>query len=178
MSPLVNMVYNKSNVLVVVLDNRITAMTGHQPNPDTGYDGMGEPAKELQIEDIVKACGVENVKVVDPFNMKEMEKTVKEYLNNGELSVIVAKRRCYLLEAREKRRKGIDVTKFQVNESLTPEQKKIMKSYACPAFHKDSKGNISIDETICAGCASCVQIIGPGKIGPKKKSVPKEKGKK
>lgn len=168
-SPLINMVFNKSNVLVVILDNRITAMTGHQPNPDTGYTGMGEPTQEVSIEEVVKACGVKNVKVVDPFNMKEMESIVEEYLNKDELSVIISKRRCYLLESRDKRREGIDVTKFEVKDSLSPEQIDTLKRYACPAFFKDHKGQMHIDPTICAGCASCSQIIEPGKIGPKKK---------
>jgi len=98
---LVNAVYNKSNPLVVILDNRITAMTGHQPNPGMGKTLMGEDTEELKIEEIAKACGVKNVKVLDPINMQDLENTVKEFLEKGEVSVIVCKRICALLAKRQ-----------------------------------------------------------------------------
>jgi len=81
---LINAVYNQSNPLIIVMDNRITAMTGHQPNP----------GQEIKIEDIVKGCGVKNVKVVDSVNIKELQSVIKEFLNKKEISVIVARRMC------------------------------------------------------------------------------------
>jgi len=99
---LINAVYNNSNPLFIVLDNRITAMTGHQNNPGMGKNGMGEPAPELLIEDIAKACGVKNIKVLDQINVKELEETVKEFLDKKEISVIICKRICALLERRQK----------------------------------------------------------------------------
>ncbi len=98
---LINAVYNKSNPLIVILDNRITAMTGHQPNPGMGKNAMGEPAEELKIEDIVKACGVKHVRVLDPINTKEFEDTIKDFLGKEEVSVIIAKRICALLLKRQ-----------------------------------------------------------------------------
>jgi indolepyruvate ferredoxin oxidoreductase alpha subunit len=98
---LVNAVYNKSNPLMIVMDNRITAMTGHQPNPGMGKNLMGEDAPELQIADITKACGVKNVKVLDPINIKELEETIKEFLDKDEISLIVCKRICALLAKRQ-----------------------------------------------------------------------------
>lgn len=95
---LINAVYNKSNPLVVILDNRITAMTGHQPNPGMGKTGMGEDTEELRIEEIAKACGVKHIKVLDQINVKEFENTIKEFLNKDEISLIVCKRICKLLE--------------------------------------------------------------------------------
>ncbi len=88
---LINAVHNKSNPLIIILDNRTTAMTGFQPHPGTSRTGMGEETKEILIEDIAKACGVENVKVVDPFNLNEMIATIKEFLQKDKVSVIVAK---------------------------------------------------------------------------------------
>lgn len=99
---LVNAVYNKSNPLVIILDNRITAMTGHQQNPGMGKTGAGEDTEELKIEEIVKACGVKNIKVLDPANSKELEDTVKEFLQKSEVSVIICRRICALLERRQK----------------------------------------------------------------------------
>jgi len=89
---LINSVYNKSNQLIMVLDNRITAMTGHQNNP----------GEILEIEEIARACGVKNIKVLDPINMKELEETIKDYLNKEETTMIVCKRICALLAKRSK----------------------------------------------------------------------------
>jgi len=100
---LINTVYNKSNPLVIVMDNRITAMTGHQTNPGMGKTIMGDNTEELQIAEIAKACGVKNVKVLDPINIKELEDTVKEFLEKEEVSLIVCKRVCALLERRQKK---------------------------------------------------------------------------
>ncbi len=100
---MVNAVYNKSNPLVIVMDNRITAMTGHQTNPGMGKTIMGDNTEELQIADIAKACGVKHIKVLDPINIKELEDTVKEFLDKEEISLIVCKRICALLERRQKK---------------------------------------------------------------------------
>jgi len=101
---LINSVYNQSGPLIIIMDNRITAMTGHQPNPGMGKTGMGEDVEEIEIEDIVKACGVKHVKAIDPKNINEFKKTIKEFLNKKEVSVIVAKRICALWEKRLKRK--------------------------------------------------------------------------
>jgi len=102
MPALTNAVYNKSNPLVIILDNRITAMTGHQPNPGMGKTLMNEDTVELSIEEIVKALGVKNVKVLDQINIKELEETAKDFLQKSDVSVIVCKRICALLERRQK----------------------------------------------------------------------------
>ena len=99
---LINTVYNKSNPLMIVLDNRITAMTGHQPNPGMGKTSMGEDTEELKIEEIAKACGVKHIKVLDPINIQEFENTIKEFLEKNEVSLIVCKRICALLARRQK----------------------------------------------------------------------------
>lgn len=80
-------------------------MTGHQPNPGMGKTGMGEDSEDIRIEDIVRACGVKHVKVVDPKNVSELKKTIKEFLNKKEVSVIVSKRICALWARRLKRMK-------------------------------------------------------------------------
>jgi indolepyruvate ferredoxin oxidoreductase alpha subunit len=94
---LINTVFNQSNPLIIILDNRTTAMTGHQPHPGVG-DG-----KAINIEDIVKACGIKNVKVIDQVeNQKEFEETLKEFLEKDEVSVIIARHICALLEKKKK----------------------------------------------------------------------------
>jgi len=86
---LINTIYNKSNPLIIILDNSTTAMTGHQPHP-------GAPATPngIKIENVVKGCGVKNLKVIDPINQKEFVDAVKEFLNKKEVSVIIARRPC------------------------------------------------------------------------------------
>jgi len=93
---LINTIYNKSNPLIIIMDNRTTAMTGHQPHP-------GAPAKdhEIKIEDIVRALGVKYVKTIDPINVKEFEKTLKEFLRKKEISVIIARRPCVQIMKRK-----------------------------------------------------------------------------
>jgi indolepyruvate ferredoxin oxidoreductase alpha subunit len=100
---LINAVYNQSNPLMIIMDNRITAMTGHQTNPGMGKTIMQTPAPELQIADIARSCGVKNIKVLDPINQEELQETVKEFLEKPEISVIVCKRICALLERRIKK---------------------------------------------------------------------------
>jgi indolepyruvate ferredoxin oxidoreductase alpha subunit len=99
---LINTVFNKSNPLIIISDNRTTAMTGHQTNPGLGRTGMGEITPEIKIEDIVAACGVKNLKVIDPINKDELEKTIKEFLDKDEVSVIVARRICIIVAKRQK----------------------------------------------------------------------------
>ena len=91
---LINAVYNESNPLIIIFDNRTTAMTGLQPHPGMGKTGMGEKVKEIKIEDIVRACGVKNVKTIDPQNIKKIEETIKEFLEKKEVSVIIARHPC------------------------------------------------------------------------------------
>ena len=99
---LVNAVYNKSNPLIIVLDNRITAMTGHQQNPGMGKTLMGADIQQIKIEDVAKACGVKHIKVLDPKNMPELESAIKEFLQKDEVSMIICRRVCTLLERRLK----------------------------------------------------------------------------
>jgi len=100
---LINTVFNKTNPLIIVMDNRITAMTGLQPNPGMGRTGMGETTQEIKIENIARACGVKNVKVIDPINIKELQAAIKEFLNKKEVSVIVARRVCALFAKKQKK---------------------------------------------------------------------------
>ena len=117
MPGLVNAVYNKSDPLIIVLDNRITAMTGHQQNPGMGKTLMGDNVEDVKIGEIAKACGVKNVKVLDPINMQELEKTIKDFMQKDEVSVIVCRHICALLERRLK--SNPELQKFYTNPQVT-----------------------------------------------------------
>jgi len=98
---LVNAVYNKSSPLFIILDNRITAMTGHQTNPGVGKTLMNNESPELRVEEIARACGVKNIRVLDQINVREFEDALKEFLTKDEISLIVCKRVCALLARRQ-----------------------------------------------------------------------------
>jgi indolepyruvate ferredoxin oxidoreductase alpha subunit len=157
LSSLVNIVYNKSNPLIIILDNRITAMTGHQPNPGMGITGMGEPTKEIAIEDAVKGLGIKNVKVVDPYNIKQMIETVKEFLNKDEPSVIVAKRECRLLTYRRMRRDGLKLPVFEIDRNKCKGCETCLTQLGCPAITREN-GICRIEKDLCNGCSVCLQI--------------------
>jgi indolepyruvate ferredoxin oxidoreductase alpha subunit len=89
---LINTVFNKSNPLIIIMNNQTTAMTGHQPHP-----AASEGEEVVKIEEVVKACGVKNVKTIDPVNSQEFEETVKEFLSKDEVSVIIARHPCVFL---------------------------------------------------------------------------------
>lgn len=167
MPGLVNMVYNKSNPLVIVLDNRTTAMTGHQPHPGVGVTAMGESSKPILIEDVARAFGVKNVKVVDPFNLKETADAVREFINKNEVSVIVAKRECELLAVRRKKREGIKIPKFEIDQKKCDKCGVCLYKFACPAFKREGK-RFEIDRNLCTGCAVCVQVCPVRAIVPVK----------
>jgi indolepyruvate ferredoxin oxidoreductase alpha subunit len=168
MPGLVNIVYNKSNPLVIVMDNRITAMTGHQPNPGMGLTAMGEKTKEIEIDKIARAMGVEDVRVIDPRNINLMIKTIKELLAKDKVSVIVAKRECELLAMRKKRKQGIKVVKFEIDPEICKKCGTCLHELACPAIHEEH-GIFKIDKNVCTGCAVCVQVCPNKAIKPVKK---------
>lgn len=154
---LINMVFNKSSPLVMILDNETTAMTGHQTHPGVGMTAMGEETKKVSIERLVSSLGIENVKVIDPYNIEEVRKTVKEFLTSGKLSVIVARRECRLKFVRRAKKQGIAIPKFRVNQEKCNKCGVCVREFACPAIYEDEEGNYRIDEQVCNGCGVCVQ---------------------
>jgi len=157
MPGMVNTVFNKSNPLIIVLDNRITAMTGHQPNPGTGKTAMGDACKEIAIDEVAKAFGVEDVRVIDPFNVNLMISTIRELLQKDKVSVIVAKRECQLLAMRKKKAEGIKTAKFEIDPNACKRVGICLHELACPAISEEN-GVYKIDKNICTGCAVCAQI--------------------
>lgn len=146
---LIDIVYNKGINTVIILDNSITGMTGHQDNPTTGKTIRGEATKQVDLELLCKAVGIESVRIADPFDVKEFEKTVKEELNKNEPSVIIAQRPCALLKT----------VKYSGKCVITDKCKncKMCLKAGCPAITvKD--GHPVIDSTQCNGCGLCMNI--------------------
>ncbi len=150
MTGLATIAYNQSNSTVIVLDNSITGMTGHQQNPTTGKNLYGEPAGQVNLELLAKAMGINRIKIVDPYNIEECEKTVKEELTVAEPSLIISRRPCVLLKSVKHN------PPLKVVEDKCKSCKMCMK-IGCPAISmKDGKAKI--DETLCVGCGVCTQM--------------------
>lgn len=150
MTGLANIAYNQSNSTVIILDNSITGMTGHQQNPLTGYNIKGDPAGKINLEALCQAMGFTRIRVVDPYNLAECESVIKEELAAKEPSVIISRRPCALLK----------YVKHNPPLTVKCENCKGCKScmrLGCPAISmKDGKA--VIDTTLCVGCGVCKQL--------------------
>ena len=147
MTGLVNIAYNNSNSTVIILDNSITGMTGHQQNPTTGKNLKGDPAYAVNLEELCKAIGIKRVRVVDPYKLSETEKTIKEELSADEASVIISRRPCALLKYVKHN------PPFAVDKEKCIGCKACMK-LGCPAISIRDKKAV-IDHTQCVGCGIC-----------------------
>ncbi|MCM1989408.1 indolepyruvate ferredoxin oxidoreductase subunit alpha [Oceanirhabdus seepicola] len=158
---LLDVVYNKSNSINVILDNRITGMTGHQENPGTGYTLQGKETKIVEIEPIVRACGIEHVRVVNPNNLQEVNEAFDWALALDEPSVIITRWPCVLKKFSKEDKeefKGAFVEKCVVDKEKCIGCKKCTK-VGCPAisFDKEAK-KANIDSAMCVGCEVCAQV--------------------
>ncbi len=152
---LINAVYNQSSTTTILLDNSITGMTGHQQNPTTGLTLSGKPTKQVDLEALCHAIGIERVVICDPFDVDAFEKVVKEETEAKEPSVIIAQRPCALLKT----------VKFTGKATVDPEKCKNCKmcmKIGCPAI--SYKNGIVIDETQCNGCGLCMNVCKFGAL--------------
>ena len=154
MTGLANIAYNQSNSTVIILDNSITGMTGHQQNPTTGYNIKGDPAGKIDLEALCRAMGFHRVRVVDPYDLAACDQTVKEELAAAEPSVIISRRPCALLK----------YVKHQPPLAVDPEKCKSCKAcmkIGCPAISMKG-GKAKVDNTLCVGCGVCEQLCAFG----------------
>ena len=152
MTGLANIAYNQSNSTVIILDNSITGMTGHQQNPTTGYNIKGDPAGKIDLEGLCKAMGFTRVRVVDPYDLKACDTVLKEELAAAEPSVIISRRPCALLK----------YVKHEAPLTVDPVKcvgcRSCMK-IGCPAI-SIKEGKARVDATLCVGCGVCEQLCG------------------
>lgn len=150
MTGLANIAYNQSNSTVIILDNSITGMTGHQQNPTTGYNIKGDPAGKIDLEALCRSMGFERVVVVDPYDLEECDRVLKEELAAKEPSVIISRRPCALLKyVKHKKPLLVDKDKCVGCKSCM--------RLGCPAISIKG-GKAAIDVTLCVGCGVCQQL--------------------
>jgi len=153
---LVNMAYNESNATVIIVDNSITGMTGHQQNPTTGFNLKGDPCAKIDLETLCRAVGIKRVRVVDPYNLAQCDEVIKEELAANEPSVIISRRPCALLKyVKHKAPLAVDTNKCVGCKAC-------MK-IGCPAVSIVG-GKAKVDATQCVGCGVCEQLCKFGAL--------------
>ncbi len=170
---LIEVLYNDSKTICIILDNRITAMTGHQENPSTGKNASGKRALEMDIEKVVRSLGAKNVYVINPNDLKEVRETLNEAYKKDEPSVIITRWPCALkklsIEEKEEFGEKIFNKKYEVDPEKCIACKACIRS-GCPAISIDLNINKStIDYTQCVGCSVCAQICPKNAINEARK---------
>jgi len=156
---LINVAYNHSPVITVIMDNRVTGMTGHQDNPGTGKTLQQKPTVEIDIETLVRACGIQKVLTVSAYDVKLIEKTLKEWMKSEEPAVLIAREECALLPTARSRWLPLAVVADKCNGCT------LCFRIGCPAISKSEvldartqRPLAKIDPLTCTGCEICAQI--------------------
>ncbi|HEY0196312.1 MAG TPA: thiamine pyrophosphate-dependent enzyme, partial [Methanobacterium sp.] len=163
--PLINAVHNKNNLVVVILDNRTTAMTGGQPHPGLPMDGMGDQAPEISIESMVKATGVGFIETINPLNLKNSQQVFKEALQHSGVAVVISKYPCMLIRSRGRKKNFVVEVSEECDKCMV-----CLEDLSCPAIYMAEDGSISIDAQLCHNCSMCIQACPEKAIKVEKKS--------
>lgn len=162
---LLNVAYNKSNTVTIILDNRTTAMTGHQDHPGTGRTLQGKETPEVDMVSLVRALGIEQVYEVDPYDLAQLEETLRACGDSGEPAVVIARRECALLP--EARRRAVSL-RVDVSRCVGCG---LCRQLGCPALYvgdtvseKTGRRQTAIDPLLCVGCEICAQTCRSGCI--------------
>ena len=156
MTGLCNIAYNGTKATVIILDNSITGMTGHQQNPTTGYNIKGDPATKIDLESLCRSLGIRRVRVVDPYDLAACDAAVKEELAADEPSVIISRRPCVLLK----------YVKTNPPVKIDPDACRGCRAcmrLGCPSISM-REGKATVDSTLCTGCGVCAQLCRFGAI--------------
>lgn len=156
MTPLLGVAYNNGSTKTVIVDNRTTAMTGHQGNPGSGLDAHGNPTKQADLVALVKALGIDDVTVIDPYDLKTTKAAVKRLLESDAPAVVISRRECALLRTAQRRPAAV------ASKDICTACGLCLK-LGCPALYKaDCK--TQVDVTLCNGCTMCIQVCPFGAI--------------
>jgi len=152
--PTINTAWYNTRIVIAVLDNRVTAMTGHQPSPASGYTATGEPAEAIEIERLLEASGIKKVSVVDPYDLQRAKEAFIEALKEEGPSAVVLRRSCSLVA----RRMGLTGPPSRVEPEKCTGCQLCIRTLSCPAMGITADGKMVIDPATCTGCGVCAQI--------------------
>lgn len=161
--PLINAVHNKDRFVLVILDNRTTAMTGGQPHPGLPVDGMGDEAPEISIERMVEAAGVKFIETINPLNLKKSQRVLEQAIQYPGMAVVISKYPCMLIKSRAKKKNFIIEVKEDCNNCSD-----CLEDLSCPAIYRANGDSIQIDPQLCHRCSVCIQVCPEKAIGVKK----------
>jgi len=164
MNSLLNAIYNKADITVTILDNRITGMTGHQPNPGMGFTATGEPTVEVSLAELCKAMGAGFVTVADPYDLEEIQEAFKAAKEFKGTAVVIAKQPCVIVA----KRAGVRRVPYAVDPEKCEGCKQCVK-FGCPAIEFDEEKKVAVITALCSGCGVCAQICKFDAIGEVKK---------
>ncbi|MGA8832856.1 MAG: thiamine pyrophosphate-dependent enzyme, partial [Desulfomonilaceae bacterium] len=172
MPGIVNAVYNKHQQVIMVMDNGITAMTGHQPNPNSGFGANG-PSPRILIDDILKAFGIRFIERVPSYECAKVEDALKRAFEftkspDGGVAVVIQEEPCALRKSRMERKAGTLPNPLRIDLDVCRNIQNCLKNFSCPAIERSEDDKVFINTDLCIGCASCVQTC-PLKEKPMKR---------
>lgn len=161
MPGIVNAVYNKHRQVIMVMDNGITAMTGHQPNPNSGFGARGE-SERILIDNVLKSFGVKFVERVPSYDVAKVEDALKRAFEfahspDGGVAVVIQDEPCALRRSRMEKKAGVLANPLRIDHTICKNIQNCLKKFACPAIESSDDGKVQINTDLCIGCASCVQ---------------------
>jgi indolepyruvate ferredoxin oxidoreductase alpha subunit len=165
MPGLVSAIHHGNDFTLVILDNEVTAMTGQQPNPGRDYNAGGQTAKPLVLEDVIKAMGITDITIVDPYQVKAAVGPMREALTRKGPNVIISRRACALYADRGKRKKGEVIDTNKVDKEVCKRPYSCIRSFYCPAISMDdADGKAFITKELCDRCDVCAKLCPYGSI--------------
>jgi indolepyruvate ferredoxin oxidoreductase alpha subunit len=162
---MVNAIHHNNDLTLVILDNEVTAMTGQQPDPGRDYNAGGQPAKPLILEDVIKAMGVSDITIVDPYQVKAAVGPIKEALARKGPNVIISRRACALYADRNKRKRGETIQTNKVDKDVCRKPYTCIRGFHCPAISIDDDDRKAfISKELCDRCDVCAKLCPFGSI--------------
>jgi indolepyruvate ferredoxin oxidoreductase alpha subunit len=168
MPGLVNAIHHNDDLTLIILDNEVTAMTGQQPDPGRDYNAGGQPAKPLVLENVIRAMGIEDVTIVDPYQVKAAVGPMKDALSRKGPNVIISRRACALYADRNKRKRGEIISTNKVDKEVCKRPYTCIRGFHCPAISIDDDDRKAyITKELCDRCDVCAKLCPFGSIKPR-----------
>jgi indolepyruvate ferredoxin oxidoreductase alpha subunit len=154
---IINAIFNRHNITLILMENGTTAMTGHQDNPGSGRN-FNELTDRIPVRQVLEGLGVKHIYETDTYNQPELTKLVKQAVDDNEFSVVIAKHPCMLKFTREQSRKpGYKRRRVEIDQEQCERLHKCVEEFACPTFQRKGEGRVEVNEDLCIGDGSCIQ---------------------